>query len=104
MQEKKQSLHQIDLAIRLGYTRASVCKAMHTLQHLQLIQSNNKELVLSEAGLLLYHELHHSYQCLLDMMRLLHMPDYLAQEYATKLLFVIDEQFLSYLKNIPSCV
>lgn len=77
---------------------------MHTLQHLHLIQYNNKELVLSEAGLIVYHELHQSYQCLLAAMRLLHMPDQLAQEYATKLLFVIDEQFLSYLKNIPSCV
>lgn len=97
MQEEQDTIHQIDIAIKLGYTRASVCKAMHSLQDRSLIQLQKQTIVLSDTGLSLYHQLKQRYDHLLGCMNLLMMPDILAQEYAYQLLFVVDETLMSYL-------
>lgn len=92
--QKEKFVHQIDIAIQLGYSKASVSRAIHILEKEKYVVIQKKCLFLTEKGyqqaLQLYTNYHFFFQLLLKHDMTLREAEF----YSMQFISVVDNHFL----------
>lgn len=87
-------VHQIDIAISLGYSKASVSRAIHLLQQTNYISINVHNISLTPLGELSVSHFIDEYQFFYQLLIQHEFSHYDAQDYALKLMNVVDQTFI----------
>lgn len=99
LSHQEDSVQQIHVAIALGYSKASVSHAMHTLSDAGLLVIQGRKILLTAVGNTIVTEALQRYEQILQLLCLHDFKQQEAQCYAKKLLSIMDEPFLQHLQR-----
>lgn len=94
-QLKKQQIQVrgVDIAAYMGYSRASVCKALHRLEEEGMIMMEHHHIVLCEQGEIAAQCSQKHYDEIYSFLKQCGFSAYDADAYATKCMSVLDDEF-----------
>lgn len=87
-------VHQIDIAISLGYSKASVSRAIHRLLKSQYISIHDHNISLTSLGQQTVNHFINEYQFFYNLLIEHEFSHYEAQNYAIKLINAVDQTFI----------
>ena len=94
------SVQRIQIAVALGYSKASVTHAMQVLEQLDMITIFGRNIQLSKKGQLVVLQANQRYDCIKKLLVEHQFTKLEAELYAKKLFYCMDEAFLQRLWDI----
>ena len=88
------TVHQIDVALKLGYSKASVSRAIHLLKEKGYLIIQQKQLILTNHGEKEVQQFYTNYQLFYQMLLKHEFTQQEAQYYSLKVIEAVDNQFL----------
>lgn len=88
------NVYQIDVAVKLGYSKASVCRAIHLLKEKGYLIILQKQLILTKYGIKEVKRFYTNYQLFYQMLLKYEFTKQEAQYYSLKVIEAVDNEFL----------
>ena len=98
--ERQTSVRSIDIATELGYSRASVSRAVGLLQKKNYIIIDNGYIKFTESGLQKAKDIFERHEIITDLLKKIGVSDELAEDNACRIEHVISPVLLTYFKKI----
>ena len=98
--ERQTSVRSIDIATELGYSRASVSRAVGLLQKKNYIIIDNGYIKFTESGLQKAKDIFERHEIITDLLKKIGVSDELAEDNACRIEHVISPELLTYFKKI----
>ena len=92
---KNKNVLQIDIAVKLGYSKASVSRAVHILKDKDYIMIQQKYLILTKQGEKEIKRFYTNYQFFYQILLRHEFTKQEAQYYSLKVITVIDDRFIN---------
>lgn len=100
LKKKKPSLHSVDIAAELGYSRASVSRAVNLLQkNGYVIVALSGEIYLTDAGMKKATGVYERHKVITDVLVKIGAPQEMAEENACRFEHVVTDDLLLVMKN-----
>lgn len=94
LSQKTKHIKQIDVAVQLGYSKASVFRAIHFLKNNGYLTIQNNYILLTETGYQQAFQLYTNYQVLYQLLLKHELSIQEAKFYSLQMIFSIDDYFL----------